>query len=105
VDLARCLAGSFDILLLDEPSSGLDPSETERFAQTLKQAVSQRGTGILLVEHDMSLVMDVCDYIYVLDFGRLLFEGPPQAVSSSEIVQNAYLGTAAVGATAGNDAS
>jgi len=92
VDLARALAGPFDVLLLDEPSSGLGPDETARFADVMRRVVQERDCGILLVEHDMSLVMNVCDYIYVLDFGRLIFEGTPAEVAASEIVQTAYLG-------------
>ncbi len=93
VELARCLAGRFDLLLLDEPSSGLDRDETVRFGQVLRTVVELRGCGILLVEHDMSLVMKVCSYIYVLDFGRMLFEGEPAAVAASNIVRDAYLGS------------
>jgi ABC-type branched-subunit amino acid transport system ATPase component/branched-subunit amino acid ABC-type transport system permease component len=96
VELARCLAGPFRILLLDEPSSGLDRAETERFGTILKRVVSERGVGILLVEHDMSLVLDVCAQIYVLDFGELIFEGTPAETMSSPIVQAAYLGDALV---------
>jgi ABC-type branched-subunit amino acid transport system ATPase component len=96
VELARCLAGEFDVLLLDEPSSGLDRAETAAFDEVLRNAVAERGCGILLVEHDMSLVMNVCDYIYVLDFGKLIFEGEPSTVASSAVVQAAYLGDDAV---------
>jgi ABC-type branched-subunit amino acid transport system ATPase component len=96
VELARCLAGPFRILLLDEPSSGLDRAETERFGTILKRVVSERGVGILLVEHDMSLVLDVCAQIYVLDFGELIFDGTPADTISSPIVQAAYLGDASV---------
>jgi ABC-type branched-subunit amino acid transport system ATPase component/branched-subunit amino acid ABC-type transport system permease component len=92
VELARCLAGPFDMLLLDEPSSGLDRHETERFGRILRTVVESRGCGILLVEHDMSLVLNVCDDIYVLDFGRLIFAGTPAEVASSELVRVAYLG-------------
>lgn len=92
VELARTLAGSHRILLLDEPSSGLDRTETAQFGRILQQVVDDRGVGILLVEHDMSLVMTVCEYIYVLDFGRLIFEGQPDEVLKSPIVQAAYLG-------------
>ena len=92
VELARCLAGDFDLLLLDEPSSGLDHGESEHFGHVLTRVVADRGIGILLVEHDMSLVMDICDYIYVLDFGRLIFEGDPTAVAASPLVRAAYLG-------------
>jgi len=93
VELARSLAGSFDVILLDEPSSGLDPTETERFGGVLQHVVAERGTGLLLVEHDMALVMEVCEHIYVMDFGRPLFDGPPEEVRASELVQAAYLGS------------
>ena len=84
------------MLLLDEPSSGLDRAETIHFGEILKRVVADRGVGILLVEHDMSLVMRVCAYIYVLDFGQLIFEGESTAVSSSSVVQAAYLGSDSV---------
>ena len=96
VELARCLAGPFRILLLDEPSSGLDRVETARFGEILRDVVERRGVGILLVEHDMALVTDVCDYIYVLDFGKQVFEGTAAEVMSSPIVRAAYLGDASV---------
>jgi ABC-type branched-subunit amino acid transport system ATPase component len=92
VELARCLAGPFDLLLLDEPSSGLDRDETAQFGDVLRRVVDERGCGILLVEHDVSLVMRVCSYLYVLDFGVLIFEGDAAAVSASPIVRAAYLG-------------
>ena len=97
VELARCLAGQFDVLLLDEPSSGLDGAETERFGAVLNHVVAERGVGILLVEHDMALVMNVCDYVHVLDFGTKIFEGSTAEVSSSGEVRAAYLGTEPVG--------
>jgi ABC-type branched-subunit amino acid transport system ATPase component/branched-subunit amino acid ABC-type transport system permease component len=93
VELARCLAGEFDVLLLDEPSSGLDGAETERFGVILTRVVAERGVGILLVEHDMALVMNICDYVHVLDFGTKIFEGSTADVSSSDTVRAAYLGT------------
>jgi ABC-type branched-subunit amino acid transport system ATPase component len=96
VELARCLAGSFSILLLDEPSSGLDVSETEAFGDLLRRVVSERGVGILLIEHDLSLTMRVCDEIYVLDFGRLIHAGTPASARESAEVQAAYLGDVAV---------
>jgi ABC-type branched-subunit amino acid transport system ATPase component len=95
VELARCLSGPFDTLLLDEPSSGLDPVETHKFGETLCKVVETRGCGILLVEHDMALVLNVCSDIYVLDFGKLLFHGGPDEVRTSPVVQAAYLGSAA----------
>jgi ABC-type branched-subunit amino acid transport system ATPase component/branched-subunit amino acid ABC-type transport system permease component len=99
VELARCLAGPYKILLLDEPSSGLDRAETARFGQLLGRVVGERGVGVLLVEHDMSLVMDVCDRIHVLELGRMIFEGTPQEALASPIVRAAYLGGEQVEAT------
>jgi ABC-type branched-subunit amino acid transport system ATPase component/branched-subunit amino acid ABC-type transport system permease component len=93
VELARVLAGPFDLLLLDEPSSGLDAAETQRFGEILTGAVADRGVGILLVEHDMALVRQVCQTIYVLDFGELIFEGTPAEMLASPAVRSAYLGS------------
>ncbi len=59
----------------------------------LQHVVAERGAGLLLVEHDMALVMDVCEHIYVVDFGRPLFDGTPDQVRASELVQAAYLGS------------
>jgi ABC-type branched-subunit amino acid transport system ATPase component/ABC-type branched-subunit amino acid transport system permease subunit len=92
LELARCLAGPFRVLLLDEPSSGLDHTETEVFGEILRRVVRERGIGVLLVEHDMALVTAICEYIYVLDFGRLVFEGTVSEVVASSIVRSAYLG-------------
>ncbi len=94
VELARALAGPFDLLLLDEPSSGLDVHETEEFGRVLKTVVRERGCGVLLVEHDMTLVREICDYVYVLDFGSLIFEGSPGEMQESDQVRAAYLGNA-----------
>jgi ABC-type branched-subunit amino acid transport system ATPase component/branched-subunit amino acid ABC-type transport system permease component len=96
VELARTLAGPFDLLLLDEPSSGLDGHETEQFGEVLRTVVASRGYGILLVEHDMSLVRKICDRIYVLDFGELIFEGTAEEMQSSGVVRAAYLGDVTV---------
>jgi ABC-type branched-subunit amino acid transport system ATPase component/branched-subunit amino acid ABC-type transport system permease component len=96
VELARCLAGSFTILLLDEPSSGLDAAETEAFGELLRRVVEERGVGILLIEHDLSLTMRICDGIFVLDFGKLIHAGTPDSARESAAVQAAYLGDVAV---------
>jgi ABC-type branched-subunit amino acid transport system ATPase component len=93
VELARVMAGDFHMFLLDEPSSGLDKAETARFGAILRELISDPSNGILLVEHDMSLVLSVCDYVYVLDFGKLVFQGTPAEVVSSSLVQAAYLGS------------
>ena len=97
VELARAVAGDFRLLLLDEPSSGLDVGESQHFVELLRRVVASSGTGVLLVEHDMRVIADVCEYVYVLDFGQLIFEGTAGAVLSSDIVRRAYLGTEAVG--------
>jgi len=92
VELARALAGGYQLLLLDEPSSGLDQNETVTFGEILRGVVRDDGRGILLVEHDMSLVRAVCDYTYVLDFGKLIAEGPTAEVLAGDVVRAAYLG-------------
>lgn len=92
VELARALAGRFRILLLDEPSSGLDTAETEHFASILRCVATEREIGLLLVEHDMSLVRSLCSYTYVIEFGKLLAEGPTERLLQSDVVRAAYLG-------------
>jgi ABC-type branched-subunit amino acid transport system ATPase component len=96
VELARVLASGFRFLLLDEPSSGLDVTETDGFTAILGSVVAEEGIGILLVEHDMALVRAVCSYIYVLDFGQLIYEGPAAEVLSAAEVKAAYLGSEGV---------
>jgi ABC-type branched-subunit amino acid transport system ATPase component len=93
VELARVLVADYRFLLLDEPSSGLDKSETEYFGEIVAEAVTQKGTGVLLVEHDMSLIRQLCSYIYVLDFGEMIYDGEPSDVFSASTVRDAYLGT------------
>jgi ABC-type branched-subunit amino acid transport system ATPase component len=96
VELARCLAGPYDLLLLDEPSSGLDDDESGRFGEILRRVLAEREVGLLLVEHNMSLVMDVCDYLYVMDFGKLIEQGTPEQIAASQIVRDAYLGASSL---------
>lgn len=88
VELARALAGDFQILLLDEPSAGLDPAETASFGDVLRAVVTEDRRGILLVEHDMSLVRSVCEHAYVLDFGKLIDQGPIAHVLSRAYLSN-----------------
>jgi branched-chain amino acid transport system ATP-binding protein len=93
VELARALATDPKILLLDEPSSGLDERETDALGALLGRLVAE-GLGVLLVEHDMPLVMETCAFINVLDFGRIIARGTPDEIQGDPSVQRAYLGTA-----------
>ena len=94
VELARALALDPKVLLLDEASSGLNEEETDEMAELLKRLAGD-GLGILLVEHDMSFVMGTCEFIYVLDFGRIIASGTPPEVQANPKVQAAYLGALA----------
>ena len=91
VEVARALAIEPDLLLLDEPSSGLDDAETEALGELL-QRLSEQGRAILMVEHDMDLVMNVCDTIHVLEFGKVIATGSAAEIRSDRKVQAAYLG-------------
>jgi branched-chain amino acid transport system ATP-binding protein len=95
VELARALCVRPTLLLLDEPAAGLDSDETIELAGFLKQARERLGVSMLLVDHDMSLVMRVCDHITVLDFGRVIAAGEPPVIRSDPAVITAYLGEAA----------
>jgi ABC-type branched-subunit amino acid transport system ATPase component len=94
VELARAVARQPSILLLDEPSSGLDPVESQAFGDQLVRLVTDDGLGILLVEHDIEMVLRICSWIHVLDFGKPLLAGPPEELRKSEILREAYLGRA-----------
>ncbi len=91
VELARALATRPKVLLLDEPASGLDETESESFASLLLE-LAEEGMAILMVEHDMELVMKVCEWIHVLDYGAMLAVGPPEEIQSNPAVLDAYLG-------------
>jgi len=93
VELGRALATGPSVLLLDEPSSGLNQEETVELGRVLVDLAS-RGIAVLLVEHDMSLVMNICDHVSVLDYGAVIAQGDPATVQADPAVQAAYLGAA-----------
>ncbi len=97
VEVGRALMTEPSLLLLDEPSSGLDREETSALAGTLREIQGEKGFAILLVEHDVDLVADFTERLYVLDFGSLIAEGPTATTLRNPAVRNAYLGTLDLG--------
>jgi branched-chain amino acid transport system ATP-binding protein len=91
VELARALASEPRLLLLDEPACGLNPSETGEMAARIS-ALRDRGIAILIVEHDMSLVMEISDHVVVLSYGSVIAEGTPREIQANEEVVSVYLG-------------
>lgn len=91
VDVARSLAAQPVFLCLDEPAAGLDSTESEDLGRRLRRIVDD-GTSLLLVDHDMGLVLGICDRIYVLNLGHVIAEGTPEEIRASELVIQAYLG-------------
>jgi branched-chain amino acid transport system ATP-binding protein len=91
VGVARALAGQSKLILLDEPASGLDTQESFDLGRRLRRVVDE-GVAMLLVDHDMALVLNVCDYVYVIDFGRVLAQGAPAELRTNQKVLAAYLG-------------
>jgi branched-chain amino acid transport system ATP-binding protein len=91
LEIARALTAEPRLLLLDEPAAGLNDEETERLAETVKK-IRDEGVTVLLVEHDMTFVMDISDEVVVLDYGRKIAEGSPLMIQDNEEVIKAYLG-------------
>jgi ABC-type branched-subunit amino acid transport system ATPase component len=95
LEVARALAAEPTVMLLDEPSSGLDAHETEQLGDALRRVRSERGIAFVLVEHNVEFVLGLSDRITVLDFGRLIAEGTPDEIRTSPEVQAAYFGAPA----------
>ena len=92
MEIVRALATEPKILFLDEPAAGMNPQETAELTARIRQIQKDFGITIILIEHDMSLVMDVTERIYVLEYGRLIAEGTPDEIKNNKRVIEAYLG-------------
>lgn len=92
LEIVRALATNPKILFLDEPAAGMNPHETRDLTELIAQIQEEFGLTVVLIEHDMSLVMDICEHIYVLEYGRLIAAGSPEEIQNNEKVIQAYLG-------------
>jgi branched-chain amino acid transport system ATP-binding protein len=104
IEVVRALMSNPRLLILDEPAAGLNPRETAELSAFLKTATAD-GLTLLVVEHDMAFVHGLCDHTVVLNFGRLIYDGPTQGVQADPAVREAYLGTRSVPAAGGGHAA
>ena len=91
MEIARALALEPKLLLLDEPAAGMNEAETEDLLERI-QEIRDMGKTVLLIEHDMNVVMGICDYVSVLNFGEMIAQGTPEEIQENEAVIEAYLG-------------
>ncbi|MBS1416363.1 MAG: ABC transporter ATP-binding protein [Clostridia bacterium] len=96
IELARTLMAGASLIILDEPAAGLNDNETIELAQMIRRIREEFNVTIFLVEHDMGLVMDICEHICAISFGKKLAYGTPQEIQADPVVQEAYLGTSEV---------
>ena len=92
LEIVRALATKPGILLLDEPAAGMNPSETAELMDTIRQIRDDFGIAVLLIEHDMNLVMNICEGICVLNYGKIIAKGTPDEIKANPVVIEAYLG-------------
>ena len=92
LEIVRALATNPSLLLLDEPAAGMNPSETAELTETIRRIRDEFNIAVLLIEHDMSLVMGICEGIAVLNFGRIIAKGTPDEIRNNPQVIEAYLG-------------
>jgi branched-chain amino acid transport system ATP-binding protein len=95
LEIARALASEPKLLLLDEPTAGMNPRESEELRRLMEVLRTERGMSVLLIEHDMKVVMNVSDHITVLDHGEKIAEGSPEEIRQNPRVVEAYLGSQA----------
>lgn len=103
LEIARALGTNMKVLLLDEPAAGMNPTETAELMESISMIRNRFGIAILLIEHDMSFVMNICERIMVLDYGKKIAEGTPEEIMSNPQVIAAYLGNEDGGNTDAED--